>query len=218
MVIYPAAKVAEEQHDKLFWMPQVFFAIFMVAMSTALMWRVLLVWRRQMDLGKPLWFEKWSGFKLLWVVIAALVGKMVLSDLLLQGLAALPEMRLAFASSSQVVASWVLACAGYIAESLLCLWWCDRTPRTWRTLAYSAAGWMLLQQILLYSSFGADMIVRTVSRGIFQHRIDLRPIAQTIGMLGPVIGLNLAMDVAMGLVALLGYSAVTRRWRRNVAG
>jgi hypothetical protein len=218
VVIYPAAKVAEEQHDKLFWIPQVFFAIFTVAMSTALLWRVLLLWRRQMDLGKPLWFEKWSGFKLLGVIISALAGKIVLYDFLLQGLVAFPEMRLAFASSSPAVVSWILMCVGYTAESLLCLWWCDRTPRTWRTLVYSAVGWLLVQQILLYSSFWADILVRTVSRGIFQHRFDFGSIARSIGMLGPVIGFNLAVDTAMGLIALLAYAAVTRRRRGTVAG
>jgi hypothetical protein len=218
LVIYPAAKVAQEQHAQLFWIPQVFFAVFLVAMTTALIWRVLLHWRRQMAFGQPLWFEKWSGFTLLMVVIAALAGKTVLLDFFIQTLPGLSEARHMPRRPAPAAISWILMCVEYTAEALLCLWWCDRAPRTRRTLLYGAAGWMVVQQVLVFSSFWADMIVRTVTIGIFQQRFDPGLIARSIGMLGPLIGINLAMDSAMGLVALIVYAAVTRRRLATVAG
>ncbi len=218
VVIYPAAKVAEEQHSELFWLPQIFFAAFLVAISIALTWHALSIWRTKMNLGQTLWFEKWSGLKLLLVVMAAMACGAILSNIFSRTLIVLSDVRLVHARSALVSISLFLKYVEYAVDSLLCLWWCDRAPRTRRTLFYSAIGWLVAKQLLPGNSFWVIAIVHAAVSGISSHRIDLRPLAPTIGILGPWLGMNLAMDIGLGVVALLAYAAASSRRRAMLVG
>ena len=169
--------MAREQHAELSWVPQVFFSTFIVLISTALTWRVLLLWRKQITLEKLLWFEKWSGFKLLLVVIAIIAGNAVLSNFFYYTCHR-PALSNAFCtnhvSAFNMPTIHLVAFDWWSVRSIEtvehCLWWCDRTPRTWRTLIYSAAGWLVGEQILLYSPLWATILVQTVIS--FQHHIN----------------------------------------------
>ncbi len=138
-------KWVESNHIPISRLPDIAVKFVLILASIAIFWRVLAFWKARANRGHPLWFEIWRPMTLGLIVAGSVLCSMGLSHLCIEQFRVFIENiehRTVFQSSLilSTPVRWIFPCSFFMAISLLWIWWCDHTPRRWRTLFVSGVG------------------------------------------------------------------------------
>lgn len=103
-------------------------------------------WRTRIDWGTRPWFMTWSPRRVMGTVAALALALFLVPSMAATGTMGL-DMGLqtsSWANLAFIVVVLGMATMALLAQSVAWLWWCDRPPRTARSLSYTTLTWALV--------------------------------------------------------------------------
>ncbi len=176
-----------------------------VCLMSPIIWLVVRRWRQQLDQGERPWFLRWSTRSLILLVTGlALVFfyvPMVRGNI--------PGVTLSSRWASAFFWGGMgLAWLSVIAQSILWLWWCDRPPRTKRSLSYTGVVWALV-----YSCASIQGVVLTISESKPEHSTLVNLVFHTgqlywsLGFVTSVLEMTMGPLVSFVILVIISWVA-----------
>jgi len=103
-----------------------------------------------------------------------------------------------------------LASIAIVAQSIAWLWWCERPPRSKRSLSYATLAWMMFgvcgSMPILVLSVSGDAVPGTLTLGEFAD------VTWSLGVTSSYLGISYAMAAAFAASAAIGYAGRAAYW------
>jgi hypothetical protein len=210
-VIYPLASVAAEMRTSFTRVPYIFFSTWILVMEVGLLWMILWWWRKRQNRGERLWFEVMKPVSLAGVVCGVLLVHAAVVWLRVAGFDSIyhsEAIRFAYRGGSppafsMVVMGWTCECVSCVMQALLWIWWSDKAPRTRRGFVVTAVCWVVATRLVA-------VVFQSVGYFSMAGRIDGPSIMRFVSSIEHSMGLNLAVEALLGMLALVVYRAVMR--------
>ncbi len=175
-----------------------------------LLWVILTYWQRRSDAGHPVWFFEWSG----WILAVLCAGLLVADQVL-------PTAKVGPPPAAQALhQTWnhyylplvALTSACSVCLSLVCIWWCDRSPRLKAAVFLSCCLWAAF--MFLRTLLPTLMSITWWGLVTFPVRQDVRfPVEIVISQFRHLqnVAVNIAVCTVLSLVLYAAFNRMMRR-------
>ena len=139
LLVWAAQRIAPESALWVYvWSVQ---NMLLVCAGTVLIWAFAHHWHRQIDRGLKPWFMLWPRRSMIRLILGLGVMLYLVPSV---GISGVPYGNFPTVSARMLAYTGVgVASIAMIAQAMAWLWWCDRPPRTKRTLSYATLTWAL---------------------------------------------------------------------------